>query len=155
TQQTQAIRGIFMAVVTRKRRRKTSKAQATLADVAELAGGSTPSVSRVVNNGASVSPPLRIRGEGAMQKLSWVPNAAAKALASHRTRTVGALIPNLGHPNHGRVVQALQHKLAEHGYTLFVACTEHKLATTHEQALKMVERGIECLVMIGLTQPPA
>ena len=137
-----------------KRPRQKSGGKPTLADVADLAGVSTASVSRVLNNGEFVSDTLRRRVESAVRTLEWIPNAAAKALASRRTRTVGALIPNLGHPNFGRVIQALQHKLDEHGYTLFLACTEQKLASTREQALKMVEQGVECLVMIGLTQPP-
>ena len=134
--------------------REKSGARPTLADVADLAGVSTASVSRVLNKGEFVSETLRLRVESAVRTLGWIPNAAAKALASRRTRTVGALIPNLGHPNFGRVIQALQHKLDEHSYTLFLACTEQKLASTRDQALKMVEQGVECLVMIGLTQPP-
>lgn len=137
-----------------KRRRAKTSSKPTLADVADLAGVSTASVSRVLNKGNFVSETLRRRVEGAVRTLGWIPNAAAKALASQRTRTVGALIPNLGHPNFGRVIQALQHRLAEHGYTLFLVCTENNMASTKEQAIKMVEQGVECLVMIGLTQPP-
>lgn len=124
-----------------------------LSDVARLAGVSSASVSRVSNLDTSVSTDVKMKVERAMAELNWVPNGAAKALASNRTRVVGALVPNLGHPNFGRIIQALQHRLSERGYSLFIGCTEKKIAGAHDQAIKMIERGIECLVLVGLTQP--
>jgi len=49
--------------------------------------------------------------------LNWVPNGAAKALASSQSRTIGALIPSLGHQNFGVLVEArraLYQILADH-----------------------------------------
>jgi LacI family transcriptional regulator len=138
----------------RRRRRKLGAGSSTLADVAQLAGVSTASVSRVLNNGPAVSANLKKRIDAAIQTLGWIPNGAAKALASRRSHTIGALIPGLGHPNFGHIIQALQSKLALHGYTLLLGCTNNSMQSAMDQALKMVERGIECIVLIGFTQPP-
>jgi LacI family transcriptional regulator len=139
---------------TKRRRRKASSASSTLADVAKLAGVSTASVSRALNGAARVSPDLKLRVEGAVKTLGWVPNGAAKALASQRSRTVGILLPRISHPAFGEVAEGLQLYLAQHGYTLLIGCTHYMDGSATEQALKMVERGIECVVLVGLSQPP-
>lgn len=146
----------LQAVATRIRRRnrRTSSASSTLADVAKLAGVSSASVSRALNGADGVSPDMKARVENAIKTLGWVPNGAAKALASQRSRTVGILLPILSHPNFGQVVEGLQQYLADHGFTLLIGCTHYKDGSAMSQALKMVERGIECVVLVGLSQPP-
>lgn len=138
----------------RRRSRKPPSAMKTLADVATLAGVSTASVSRALNNEYGVSADMKRRVETAIRTLGWVPNGAAKALASQRTRIVGVLLPNLEFPKFGIVVEGLQLYLSARGYTLLIGCTEQKEASAMDQALKMVERGVECLVLVGLSQPP-
>ena len=54
---------------------------ATMADVAQRAGVSLKSVSRVVNNEAHVSPRLRLKVEAAIAELDYVPDTAARSLA--------------------------------------------------------------------------
>ncbi len=139
----------------RRRARKPASPTKTLADVAELAGVSTASVSRALNDGYGVSAEMKQRVERAVEALGWVPNGAAKALASQRTRIVGVLLPTLEFPKFGTVVEGLQRYLSSRGYTLLIACTEQGEDSAMKQALKMVEGGVECLVLVGLTQPPA
>lgn len=124
-------------------------------DVARLAGVSTASVSRALNTPDLVSTELRERVRQAMQELNWVPNGVAKALASLRTRTVGILIPTLGHQNFATLIEALQRGLGAAQDTLLLGCVESSLQLRVEQARKMVEHGIECLVLVGEAQPPA
>ena len=64
-----------------------------LEEVARLAGVSRSTVSRVVNNDARVSGGVRERVQGIIQEHNYHPNAAARSLASRRTRILGLLIP--------------------------------------------------------------
>lgn len=139
----------------RRRVRKASTAAVKLADVARLAGVSTASVSRALNAPATVSPDLRDRVRAAAKQLNWIPNGAAKALASLRSRTVGALIPSLWHQNFATMVDCLQDELTGAGYTLLLGCSGFSLEREAEQAAKMIERGVECLVLIGEYHSPA
>ncbi|MCI2179091.1 MAG: LacI family transcriptional regulator [Ancrocorticia sp.] len=66
---------------------------ATLEEVATLAGVSRSTVSRVINGSPSVSPAAKAAVEAAILKLHYVPNHAAKSLASKRAGAVTALIP--------------------------------------------------------------
>ena len=71
----------------------TARPTPTLEMVAALAGVSRATVSRVVNGAASVDPHLASSVEKAVQTLNYVPNRAARTLASRRTYTVTLLVP--------------------------------------------------------------
>ena len=139
----------------RRRTRRIGGASVKLEDVARQAGVSTASVSRALNTPDLVSPELRDRISRAAQDLKWVPNGVAKALASLRTRTVGVMIPTLSHQNFAILIEALQHDLAAAQYTLVLCCMDGAEDMRLEQARKLVERGIECLVLVGEAHPVA
>lgn len=63
-------------------------------DVAERAGVSLPSVSRVINNSSFVSAELRARVLAAIEELRYVPNGMAASLRTHRTKTLALLVPD-------------------------------------------------------------
>ena len=67
----------------------------TLNDVAALAGVSVATASKAINGRNEVAPATRSRVLEAADKLSFQPNALAKALISGRTRTVGLLTDEL------------------------------------------------------------
>ena len=67
----------------------------TIKDVALEANVSLATVSRVLNNNATVNPEYRIRAEKAIKKLGYTPNNAARSLASSKTNTIGVIVNNL------------------------------------------------------------
>ncbi len=70
---------------------------ATMKDVAQAAGVSLITVSRVINSPDIVSESTRLKVEKAMEELDFMPNFAAKALAQNNTRTIYLYIPgNIG-----------------------------------------------------------
>ena len=137
----------------RRRPRRSSGASVRLEDVARHAGVSTATVSRALNTPNLVSLELRDRIAQAARDLNWVPNGVAKALASLRTRTIGVMIPTLSHQNFATLIEALQHDLAAAHYTLIVCCVDVADEFRLQQARKLVEQGVECLVLVGEAQP--
>lgn len=67
---------------------------ATMTDVAKLAGVSLKSVSRVINAEPHVSPKLRNKVDAAIATLNYVPDAAARSLAGARTFVIGLMFDN-------------------------------------------------------------
>lgn len=63
----------------------------TIFDVARLAGVSHQTVSRVINNHASVRESTRVRVQQAVEQLSYRPNAAARAMVGGRSRSIGLI----------------------------------------------------------------
>lgn len=82
-----------------------AKGHATMADVAEAAGVSLKSVSRVINAEPHVTPKLRDKVEAAIRALDYVPDLAARSLAGARSFTIGVMFdqPN---PNYAMKVIA-------------------------------------------------
>ena len=71
-------------------------AKATIRVVAERSGVSTTTVSRVMQDPSFGSTGTRQRVLKAAAELGWVPNGAARGLASHKAGIVGLLFPDLG-----------------------------------------------------------
>ncbi len=65
----------------------------TLEDVAKMSGVSRSTISRVINNDPRVSEATRERVQAMVRQLNFQPNAAARGLASGRTRVLGVLLP--------------------------------------------------------------
>jgi DNA-binding LacI/PurR family transcriptional regulator len=70
---------------------RSPRRRAVMADVGRLAGVSHQTVSRVLNNAASVRPETRERVLDAMRQLDYRPNSVARALVTGRSRTVGVV----------------------------------------------------------------
>ena len=64
----------------------------TIADVARKANVSAMTVSRVINNTATVSEATRQRVLDAMESLSYVPNSVARSLIIGKTHTIGLVL---------------------------------------------------------------
>lgn len=123
-----------------------------LRQVAAIAGVSTATVSRVLNSPDSVSEGLRTRVLMVIDQLGWVPNAAARALSSNRTGAVGAIFPALGVGDFARAIDAMQDALAARNYLLLLARSRYDAELELVQARKLVERGVDGLILVGRTR---
>ncbi|GAP35782.1 LacI family DNA-binding transcriptional regulator [Piscinibacter sakaiensis] len=127
----------------------------SLADVASLAGVSPGTVSRALSRPDMVQPDTRQRVREAAERLGYVANGAARALAMRRTATVGALIPRFGGSSFPSMVQALESTLAEHGYTLLLSAPDHARARDPALLRTLLERGVDAVALLGSDHPPA
>ncbi|TVZ38187.1 LacI family transcriptional regulator [Alteromonadaceae bacterium 2753L.S.0a.02] len=95
----------------------------TLADVAELAGVSAITVSRVINQPGKVSAQVRGRVEGAIETLGYIPNRSASALASARSGIIGVVIPSLSNSVFNEVLRGIYDVTGPAGFqVLLVDC---------------------------------
>jgi LacI family transcriptional regulator len=138
----------------RKATKQPPKGTIGLRDVARVAGVSTATVSRAINNAELVSDELRTRINSVIRHLGWVPHGAARALATRRSAAIGAVFPTLTQGDFPRAMQSLQDELGQNGYTLLLACSEYKPEQEYRQARKLVERGVEGLVLVGEAHHP-
>lgn len=129
--------------------KEAARKRANLRDVAEAAGVSVATVSRVMNTPDSVAKTTRARVEAAMAQLHWTPSAAARAINSGRTRFVGALVPTLDADIFARVIANLESQLATHGLSLVVATTGGLPQVEAQKAKALLDIGAEGLVVSG------
>lgn len=125
-----------------------------LRDVARAAGVSTATVSRAINRPEIVSDELRTRISAVIEHLGWVPDGAARALATRRSGAVGAVFPTLSHGDFARAATALQRELLTQDYTLLLACSEYDPGQELRQVRKFLERGVDGLILVGHAHHP-
>ena len=118
--------------ITRKRR---STGKVTIADVAQLAGVGTMTVSRALRTPEQVSDKLREKIEAAGNELGYMPNLTASALASASSHTIAMVVPNLAEAGCTEMFAGLQHVLQPAGYQIILAESRHRL----EQEEKLLE----------------
>lgn len=125
------------------------KRQPTQVDIARMAGVSTATVSRVLNRSPLVKPAVRDRIAAVMAQLEYFPHAAARALASNRTYTIGAVIPTLNNAIFAASINAFERELQAADFTLLVAVSNYDLDAEAIQVRRLLERGVEGLLLIG------
>jgi len=140
--------------VVRKRLRRRIVGRPTLHHVADAAAVSTATVSRCLNAAETVRPELRERVQAAIVELGYTPHGAARALASQRARTIGAVIPTLDNAIFATGIQAMQDRLSSAGYTLLLASSNYNAAEESKQVESLIERGLDGLMLIGEARPP-
>ena len=123
--------------------------RATLEDVAKEAGVSLATASRALGRSPLVRADTVARVHEAAERLRYLPGGAARALASGRTMTVGAVVPTLDHAIFSRAIQAMQSRLAEDGYQLLLAAHNYDLEAEAKAVRAMLSRGVDALMLVG------
>lgn len=94
---------------------------ATISDVAERARVSVATVSRVLNNSAVVSPETVARVQAAVTELTYVPNTAARNLATRRTHTLGLVLADFHGDFFAPLLSGIERAAGEAGFDLLIA----------------------------------
>ncbi len=135
--------------------RHRSTGRITLADVAKEAGVSPITVSRALRGERAVDPVLVERVTTASRKLGYVPDPAARALASQRSNHVAILIPKLSNTLFVDLLDAAQQSLRAAGFQTLIGVT-HYDEDQEEQLLRehLLHRPAGLLIT-GLNHTPA
>ena len=97
----------------------------TLEEVARRARVSTATVSRVLNNGASVKSSTRARVLKVMQELKYSPNLHAQSLAGGRSRSIGVIVSNIENPFFLDIYKTVEAGAHAAGYEVVMANTDY------------------------------
>jgi DNA-binding LacI/PurR family transcriptional regulator len=94
--------------------------RATIKEVASVAGVSTQTVSRVINERPDVSPETRRRVQEVIKALSYQPSALARSLISQRSYTLGVATAGLKHIGPSRTLSGITAAAEEAGYSILL-----------------------------------
>ncbi|MBD1542946.1 LacI family DNA-binding transcriptional regulator [Arthrobacter sp. UC242_113] len=100
---------------------KTSARMPRLEDVAERAGVSHQTVSRVINNHPNVSKATRERVEAAIAELGYRRNTAARSLVTRKSQTIGVLGSELSQYGPANTLLGVEHAARDAGYFVSIA----------------------------------
>ena len=96
----------------------------TISDVAQLAGVSIATVSRVLNGSTPVVEETAQRVRAAVDELRFVPRTAARVLASRRTNTIGLIFSEIGGAFFAHLLKGVEAQLRSAGYELLIYSTQ-------------------------------
>lgn len=100
-----------------------NRTAATIEEVAAVAGVSRSTVSRVVNGSTAVSPAAAESVRRAIAELNYVPNRAARSLASRSTLAIALVVPEdtnrlFGDPFFASIVSGINARISRSDYVL-------------------------------------
>ena len=119
----------------------------TLRDVAERAGVSAMTVSRVINGRAGVEAETQRKVEDAIEALDYVPNRVARGLISQKTATLGLIVPDVVNPFFSPVVRGAETTARKAGYRLLLCNSEGDLRLEREYIDDLVSHRVEGLLI--------
>jgi DNA-binding LacI/PurR family transcriptional regulator len=94
--------------------------RSTIKEVASVAGVSTQTVSRVINERPDVSPETRRKVQEVIKALSYQPSALARSLISQRSFTLGVVTAGLRHMGPSRTLSGITAAAEEAGYSILL-----------------------------------
>ena len=133
---------------------RTPLAKGTLKALADRCGVSATTLSRVMNHPEQVRPELRAKAQSALAEAGYVPNGAARSLASRRTRTMGAVVPTVDSALFARVVDGVQQTIHDHGYQLLLASSNYSPQREAAEVRALLERRVDGLMLVGRAREP-
>lgn len=117
-----------------------TKAKVTIADIANTAGVSPSTVSRVLNERAStipISATTRERVLAAATTLGYRPNLAARTLVSGRSQAVAVLVHDISDPYFSEIVRGIEDVASVQQYMVLVSSTDRDPVREREYLLRM------------------
>jgi LacI family transcriptional regulator, galactose operon repressor len=135
--------------VSRKRLQPSGDSAPTVRTVADLAGVSIASASRVLNGlGGSTETTRRVRA--AAEEVGYVPNAIARSLQAQRTGLLALAVADIGNPVYVEMMRAIEEVAKRSGYQLLVHATGADPASEMTLLRGLARRYVDGLVLSPL-----
>ncbi|NWJ48986.1 MAG: LacI family DNA-binding transcriptional regulator [Chloroflexi bacterium] len=119
----------------------------TIREVADRAGVSTMTVSRVLNDSNRVQPETRQKVERAIAELGYVPNGLARGLSSQKTGVVALIVPDVANPFFTKLVRGAENVAWHNGFRAILCNTENDLNREKAYLQDMTAQRVEGLII--------
>jgi LacI family transcriptional regulator len=131
-------------------RRRSASQSATIRRVADRAGVSIATVSRVSVDPRAVSDKLRLRVQEAARALNYRPSRAARTLRVGTSQAVGVVIPDLENPFFTAVVRGIEGVLQAAGYMLLLANSDEDAARERNILETLRADGVAGIIFVPI-----
>lgn len=120
----------------------------TMADVAQAAGVSTATVSRVLRGERGTSSlETRQRVLASAAELGYIVNSVASSMRHRRTRTVGLVIADVANPWFGQLVGGVESVLGPAGFSVILANTNNDVERERAAIQTLLQKQVEALIL--------
>ena len=120
---------------------KVSRGNATIYDIAKLAGVNPSTVSRALSKPGRVSVQTRKLVENAAAELNYQVNPFARALPTGKTYTIGLIVADIANPTFFGTIRGAETTAADHDYSVILAESAESPQKEKSAAQRMMARG--------------
>ena len=124
----------------------------TMKRVAERAGVSIATVSRVINRNGYVAPDLQEKVLLAMESLHYQPSALARGLRRRETQTVGVLVPQLAQPFFSSLAYVIERTLFARQYRAFLCSAEEDVEKESAYIEMLLRQRADGIILVPTGQ---
>jgi LacI family transcriptional regulator len=123
-----------------------------LSDIANQAGVSSATVSRVINGTAYVEPVTRRKVESAMRALHYRPNLLARGLATRQSQTIGLMIPHIRSPFFAGLATGVEERAEASGFAVFLCHTRESTECEKRTLEVLASRRVDGIIATPVGQ---
>ncbi len=120
-------------------------------DIAQKAGVSIATVSRVMNGSGKVSAQTRDRVLKIIEEENYTPNIFAQGLGQGTAHTVGILVPDIDNLYMSSALSCLENALTEAGYLCILGCSTYAASAKEAHVRMMLDKKVAALILVGST----
>jgi LacI family transcriptional regulator len=120
----------------------------TIRDVAERAGVSTMTVSRVINNSGYFSREARERVEAAIAELGYVPNTLARSLRFKQTKTIALVLTDITNPFFTTLARGAEDVASEEGFNVIFCNTDESEGEQARELTVLVQKRVDGVLLV-------
>lgn len=133
----------------KKMAKRPFRSGSSIKSVAEAAGVSVATVSRVLNDKGYVSQEAERKVREAIRKCQYVPNMAARGLRTNRMPLIGFILPNIQNEYFSDVASEIQDRMLKYGYFVILCATKHDKEIERTSVQMLISQGVTGIIMIA------
>ena len=118
-------------------------------DIANKAGVSIATVSRIINKKGNVSPKTQERVLKVIAEMGYTPNAFARALGLDSIKMVGVLCSDVSDKHYAKAVSIIERELRAKEYDSILACTGNALEDKKKAIDVLLSKRVDALILVG------
>ncbi len=118
-------------------------------DIAELAGVSIATVSRVLNDSPNVAEKTKQRVRSVMEAHGYVPSGFSRGLGMNAMKTIGLICPDAADDYMAKAVACLEGGLRDYGYDCLLYCSGYGYEDCQTAVSALLRCRVDALILIG------
>ncbi|ACL70307.1 LacI family DNA-binding transcriptional regulator [Halothermothrix orenii] len=122
----------------------------TIKDIAQKAGVSTATVSRVLNNSKPVSPQLKKKVLKVVEETGYRPNALARGLIKKHTALIGVIIPDVANLNFAEMIKGIEQVADENNFDIILSSSGANVDKELEIFDVFIEKQLDGIIFSGV-----
>jgi len=128
---------------------------AVMKEVAKLAGVSTGTVSKYLNNHHTLKEETKNRVEEAINTLQYKPNLLARSMRTGKTNTLAVIVPDITNPFYAETYNSIKQSALQKGYTAILYTTNDSPETISQYLSGMSIHHVDGLILCFINNPKA